>query len=114
MDMRTTEVLNYRADELAEQIAAATRKGRPAEQIGELTAIRAGVLAALYDQALTEHAARGHARPLASWSDTMLRDELRNIAHALQADDGEHYDSLMNQDRMVRNEITFRGAMSSF
>jgi hypothetical protein len=64
--------------------------------------------------ALVEHAERGHTRPLRSWSDSMLRDELRNIARALQADDGEHYDSLMSQDRMVRNEITFRGAVSSF
>lgn len=62
-----------------------------------------------------ESSERDSSRPLARWSASMLRDELRAIADALKADNGEHYDSLIRQERMVRNEITARDlAQSAF
>lgn len=110
----TIEQLNHLVERYTENITAFRRAGLSAASIGDQEAGRERVLIALHGQALVEHAERGHTRPLATWSDAMLRDELRSIAHALRVDDGEHYDSLMRQDRIVRNEITFRGAMSSF
>lgn len=59
-DARSTDALNYRAAELVEEIAMATRKGWPATRIGELAEIRQEVLDELHGRALDDDYVRTH------------------------------------------------------
>lgn len=57
-DARSIDALNHRAAELVEEIAMATRKGRPATRIGELAEIRQDILDELHGRAIEENAER--------------------------------------------------------